>query len=121
MTSLEQVIVQLLVVGCTSLDPSPDDEDLATLKKGTAKRHSGPDDARRALKFLDQIAGIWVVGEHARCRRFEPARDVEEVVVRDRRTQVETAPVQRGVVTVCTGRTPGGIAGTEDVLLNAAE
>src|SRR5688572_24653519 len=122
MTSLEQVIVQLLVVGCTNLDPSLDDLDLTSLEKGTAQGHADSGDGGAPFELVNEVAVLWIAGNDAHRAGFGPARDVDKVAVRDRRAQVETVePTSNGVVTVRACRTPGRIARTENLFLNAAE
>ena len=79
-----------LVIGSTDLDPSPDDENLTGLEIGTVQGHADPGNGGATFELVNQVAVLGVAGDHADGTGLEAARDVDEVVVRDGRSQIET-------------------------------
>ena len=96
-----------LVIWSADLDPSPDDENLTGLEIGTVQRHADPGNGGAPFELVNQVAVLGVAGDHADGTGLEAARDVDEVVVRDGRSQIETVePASDGVVAVGARRTP---------------
>src|SRR5687767_7806409 len=57
-----------LVVQGAELNPPPDDKHLAGSHiRPAGARHSLPDDSGRAFQLLDQIAVLWIAGNHSHC------------------------------------------------------
>src|SRR5262245_52816939 len=101
-SALLQRIERLLVVRRTDLDPPFDDCDLAAGQvRWPAERHPHADDARPAFELLNQIAVLWIAGNHTHRSGLPCARHVDQIRIGDRRREIESAEAaQDSIVTL---------------------